>query len=156
MHRLGRFASALTLLLTSAGAAGAQLQRRAAPQGSAAADLPNIPPNPRFPFAGTWVGRLAMAGDEPIPIAMIIDVADGTYNGATVWPNGARAPHLDHAVANDALTWQQSNSGGGTWYYSLRHTAGDSLVGTMTLRNAPNFPPPLPAGTITLVRNPTR
>lgn len=146
----------LSLLLASAVTADAQLQRRTAPQGSAVVELPDIPADSRYPFAGAWVGRLAMGSDEPIPIAIVIEVADGKYTGATIWPNGARAPHLRHAVVNDALTWQQSNSGGGTWYYTLKRAVGDTLVGSMTLHDAPNFPPPLPTGTITLVRNPSR
>jgi hypothetical protein len=157
VRRLIRTITAVALALASTRVAGAQLQRRtASPQGGAAVEMPNIPANPRYPFAGAWVGRLTMPGDEPIPIAMIIDVADGKYTGATIWPNGARAPHNNHALSGDALTWQQINSGGGTWHYSLTRTAGDTLVGTMTLHDAPNFPPPLPTGTITLVRNPSR
>jgi len=156
VHRHRRLTLAAALLLASASIAGAQLQRRAASQGGTAVELPSIPADARFPFAGAWVGRLAMGSDEPIPIAMIIEVAEGKYTGATVWPNGARAPQRNHAISNDALTWQQSNSGGGTWFYSLKRIARDTLVGSMTLHDAPNFPPPLPTGTITLVRNPSR
>ena len=140
----------MTLALTST-VANAQLQRRAGP-GGGGVELPNIPANPRYPFAGAWVGRLAMAGGDTIPIAMIIDIADGKYTGATVWPNGARAPHDNNKAAGDVIMWDQSNSGGGRWYYSIKRTAGDTLVGTMTLRDAPNFPPPPPTGAITLVR----
>ena len=153
MYRIRLVPTVLALAITST-VADAQLQRRAGGGGNGGVELPNIPANPRYPFAGAWVGRLAMTGEEPIPIAMIIDVADGKYTGATVWPNGARAPHDNNKASGDVITWDQSNSGGGRWYYTLKRTTGDSLVGAMTLRDAPNFPPPLPTGTIVLIRNP--
>jgi hypothetical protein len=145
---------ALTLAST---VADAQLQRRTGgPGGGGGVELPNIPANPRYPFAGAWVGQLAMPGNEAIPIAMIIEATDGKYTGATVWPNGARAPHDNNKASGDVITWDQSNSGGGRWYYTMKRTAGDSLVGTMTLRDAPNFPPPMPTGTVRLIRNPAQ
>ena len=103
--------------LAAVSVAGAQQRRTASPGGNSI-ELPNIPADPRHPFAGAWVGRLMMDNDT-IPIAMIIDVADGKYTGSTVWPDGGRAPHNNTATSGQTITWQQTNSGGGLWHYEL-------------------------------------
>jgi hypothetical protein len=140
-------------LALAASAAGAQQRRTAVPGGGGSVDLPNIPADPRHPFAGVWVGRMMMDQDT-VPIAMIIEVNDGKYTGATVLPNGAHAPHNNTAVSGTTITWQQTNSGGGLWYYDLKLSAGDTLSGKMVLRDAPDFPPPLPTARYVLIRNP--
>jgi len=153
MRRLIRVVPAIIALALTSAVAQAQQRRTAGPGGGGGVELPDIATNPSFPFAGVWVGRLAMPVGDTVPIAMIIEVADGRYSGSTVWPNGARAPHENNKAQADVLTWDQSNSGGGRWYYRVTRTAGDTLVGSMTLRDAPNFPPPLPTGTLVLIRN---
>jgi hypothetical protein len=147
-----RIALAVAMTVLAGGSMSAQQRRIGGTGGGAGVELPKIPANPRYPFAGVWVGRFIM--EDTVPIAVIIEVADGKYSGATVLPGGARAPHLNSAQSGDAMTWQQTNSGGGLWHYVLKRAAGDTLVGSMTLRDAPNFPPPLPTAKILLVRNP--
>jgi hypothetical protein len=151
MRSLARVVPILVALVATSASAGAQLQRRA-PGGGSGVELPDIPANPRFPFAGVWIGRMISPMGDTVPIAMIIEAADGRYTGSTVLPNGARAPHDNNKASGDVITWDQSNSGGGRWYYRLARGVGDTLSGTMTLRDAPDFPPPPPTGTILLVR----
>lgn len=154
MRRIARVLVATVLAVAISASANAQQRRTGGSGGGTGVELPNIPANPRFPFAGVWVGRLM--GDDTVPIAFIIEAAEGKYTGATVWPNGAKAPHMNTTQAGDALGWQQTNSGGGLWHYTLKRIAGDTLVGSMTLRDAPDFPPPLPTVKFVLIRNPAR
>ncbi|MGH7616635.1 MAG: hypothetical protein ACREPM_05350 [Gemmatimonadaceae bacterium] len=146
-----RILSLIVATVVAGGSANAQ-QRRIAGPGGGGVELPKIPADPSHPFVGALIGRLAL--DDTIPIAIVIQIADGKYTGATVWPNGARAPHLSSVQTGNVLAWQQANSGGGMWHYVMKRTTGDTLVGTMTLRDAPNFPPRLPMGSLVLVRDP--
>lgn len=153
VRRLIRVVPIAALALTAASATGAQQRRSALPSGGANIELPNIPADPRHPFAGVWVGRMMMDNDT-VPIAMIIEANEGKYTGSTVLPNGAHAPHNNTAVSGNTITWQQTNSGGGLWHYDLKLSAGDTLSGKMVLHDAPNFPPPLPTVRYVLIRNP--
>lgn len=153
MRRRARVIPAALAFALIASAAGAQ-QRRTGGPGGGGVELPRIPADPKHPFSGAWVGRMTMNTDEPVPIAMILEFTDGKYTGSTVWPNGGRAPHNKTATSGETITWQQTNSGGGLWYYSLTLVPGDMLTGSMELRDAPNFPPPNPKAKFVLIRNP--
>src|SRR6185295_7688408 len=98
-------------------------------------------------------------GDHGIPITMVLINADSTkddYSGATILPNGARAPHLETSVANGEMRWKQENSGGGFWMYAGRIVARDSIAGTVALKDWPQLPAgeKPPTGTFALVRRP--
>ena len=156
-------ASALTV--APASVASAQV-RRSAPDGSGGppGDAPKgIPRNPRLPYAGVWDGTFTLVGGprggNPIPIIMLLTVADSTksaYSGATILPNGARAPHLETTVANGEMRWKQENSGGGFWMYAGKIVGRDSIAGTVILEGWPQLPAgeKPPAGTFALVRRP--
>jgi hypothetical protein len=94
-----------------------------------------------------------------MPLRVAFDVADTArqaYAGATLLPNGTRAPHLSDVVTDGALEWRQRNSGGGDWVYSARLVARDSIEGTVVLRDWPQLPAGQqpPSGTFVLVRRP--
>ncbi|HUQ83941.1 MAG TPA: hypothetical protein VM076_22515 [Gemmatimonadaceae bacterium] len=158
---LAGIALALTLVLTPEGA-GAQMRRSAGPDGGPPGPAPRgIPRIGRLPYAGVWEGLFRIpspTGDErPMPVVMVFDVADtatSTYSGATILPNGARAPHLETTVARGQMQWKQSNSGGGFWYYTGHFVTQDSVVGTAELRDWPQLPPGRkpPAGTFAVTR----
>jgi hypothetical protein len=113
------------------------------------------------PFAGVWDGTFTLngprVGEQKIPVVMVFDVADTAktrYAGATILPNGARAPHLETAVAHGEISWKQSNSGGGFWVYRGKMVTTDSIAGTVALEDWPQLPAgeKPPTGTIALVR----
>jgi hypothetical protein len=81
-----------------------------------------------------------------------IEAASGSYSGATVWPNDARAPHVNSRVVDGELRWEQANSGGGMWVYHARRQSSDSLVGTVTLRGMRGQDATPPSGTFVLTR----
>jgi hypothetical protein len=88
---------------------------------------------------------------------MVLSVADSAkneYSGATILPNGARAPHLETAVVNGEMRWKQENSGGGFWMYAGKIVGQDSIAGTVHLKDWPQLPPGAkpPTGTFALVR----
>jgi hypothetical protein len=88
---------------------------------------------------------------------MVLSVADSAkneYSGATILPNGARAPHLETAVVNGEMRWKQENSGGGFWMYAGKIVRQDSIAGTVHLKDWPQLPPGAkpPTGTFALVR----
>jgi hypothetical protein len=157
-----------TVLAAAVGAGNAHAQmRRSAPDGSAGpprGEAPKgIPRNPQHPYAGVWDGSFTLrngpAGGHDIPIVMVLIVADsakGEYSGATILPNGARAPHLETTVADGEMRWKQENSGGGFWMYAGKIVSRDSIAGTVALEDWPQLPPgeKPPSGTFTLVRRP--
>src|SRR5689334_4140711 len=105
----------------------AQQMRRSGGDGPGpAGEAPKgLPRNPRHPYEGVWDGMFAITGPSgernPVPVAMVFGVADSAkdvYTGATILPNGARAPHLETEVAKGEMKWKQTNSGGGFWMYS--------------------------------------
>ena len=141
------------LLIASSSVGTAQL-RRSADGAGAPAGLPSIAANPRFPFAGTWIGRRAIAGDG-MPVAFAIAADNGRYSSVMILPDHARVPLERTRLAGDTLVWESPNSGGGMWVYKARRIAGDTLVGTVVLRDAPaNFGPKPPSGTFSVVRQP--
>jgi hypothetical protein len=143
-------------------AARAQLRRSPADGSGGPPTAPQgIPRNARLPFAGVWDGTFTLdngrGADRNIPIVMVLAIADsakGLYGGATILPNGARAPHLETTVVNGEIHWKQENSGGGFWAYAGKLVARDSIAGTVALKDWPQLPAgeKPPTGTIALVR----
>jgi hypothetical protein len=155
----------LTMIVTPSRARG-QVRRSAAPDGALppAAGAPRgIPRSGRHPYAGVWQGSFLLSrpgGDKAeIPVVMVFEIADSTkdaYAGFTVLPNGARAPHLETAVAKGEMQWKQQNSGGGFWVYTGRFVTQDSVVGTVILRDWPQLPAgeKPPTGSFAVARRP--
>ena len=155
---------AIAILMLSPDAARAQIRRSASPDGAAptGADAPKgTPRNVRHPYAGVWQGLFRIpapdGSETPMPVMMVFDVADSaksTYSGATILPNGARAPHLETTVTKGEMQWKQQNSGGGFWLYTGRLVTQDSVAGTAVLREWPQLPTGQkpPAGTFAIVR----
>jgi hypothetical protein len=79
-------------------------------------------------------------------------VTDGKYSGRTVHPNGNTSPQNNLTATADGLTWEQPNSGGGTWVFHVRLASPDSMIGTLVLRDAPANFNPVPRGTMVLTR----
>jgi hypothetical protein len=79
-------------------------------------------------------------------------VADGKYSGLTLHPGGNASPQNNLAATPGGLTWEQANSGGGTWVFRVRLAGPDSMVGTLVLRDAPANFNPVPQGTMVFTR----
>ena len=158
-----------TMLVAAVGAGNAHAQmRRSAPDGSGGpprGEAPKgSPRSPQHPYAGVWDGSFTLrngpGGEHDIPIVIVLIVADSTrgeYSGATILPNGARAPHLETTVVSGEMRWKQENSGGGFWMYAGRIVSRDSIAGTVALQDWPQLPPgeKPPSGRFALVRRPT-
>ena len=154
-------ATAFAVLLFAPDTARAQM-RRAAPDGALPEGVPKgIPRIARHPYAGVWQGLFRVpapdGSENPMPVIMLFDIADSvksTYSGATVLPNGQRAPHLETTVSNGEMKWKQPNNGGGFWLYTGRFVTADSVAGTAVLRDWPQLPAgeKPPAGTFALAR----
>jgi hypothetical protein len=156
------------VLVAAVGGSNAQAQvRRSAPDGAggpARGEAPKgIPRSAQHPYAGVWDGTFTLrngpGGEHDIPIVMVLIVADsakGDYSGATILPNGARAPHLETTVVHGEMRWKQENSGGGFWVYAGKIVSRDSIAGTVALEDWPQLPPgeKPPSGTFALVRRP--
>ena len=141
------------LLIASSHVAVAQLRRSAGGDG-APAGLPSIAANPRFPFAGTWVGRRNIE-ENGMPVAFAIEADNGRYSSVMILPDNAKVPLERTRLVGDTLVWESPNSGGGMWVYKARRVAADTLVGTVVLRDAPaNFGPKPPSGKFNVVRQP--
>jgi hypothetical protein len=157
--------STAVVMVLAPRAANAQV-RRSAPDGAGAGPPPGespkgIPRSAQHPYAGVWDGSFTLnrgpGAEHSIPIVMVLIVADsakGEYSGATILPNGARAPHLETTVANGEMRWKQENSGGGFWMYAGKIVARDSIGGTVFLKDWPQLPAgeKPPSGTFSLVR----
>ena len=160
MHRA---IGTLTILTAVAAAvavatpASAQMRRQAPPGGEAPVppaggeSRPRIPASAQFPFVGSWSGQQVVSG-RAVPLGVDIQAASGKYSGATIWPNDARATHVNSRTVGDTLVWEQPNSGGGTWVYQANRQSADSLVGTVMLRGAPFAQTDPPSGKFVLVR----
>jgi hypothetical protein len=156
------------VLAVTVGASNVHAQmRRSAPDGGGGpprGEVPKgIPRIPQHPYAGVWDGTFTLrngpAGGHDVAIVMVLIVADsakGDYSGATILPNGARAPHLETTVVNGEMRWKQENSGGGVWMYAGRMASRDSIAGTVALEDWPQLSPgeKTPTGTFALVRRP--
>jgi hypothetical protein len=151
-----RFLTAMLLAvapsLIAAAAAGAQLPRTRSPSGPDGAPASSgIPRDPRFPYAGLWAGTRTMpvGSDE---IRLRFSVNDGKYSGETIHPGGARSPENNLVATAAGLSWEQPNSGGGTWVFNVRLVGPDSMTGTLVLRDAPAQFTTVPRGTMVLTR----
>lgn len=139
---------------TLAGAADAQIARTRSPAGGdATLAAAGIPRDSKFPYAGAWHGTRTMpvGSDE---LRFRFTVADGRYSGVTIHPGGGTAPQNNLTATSAGLTWDQPNSGGGTWVFQVRLAGPDSMVGTIVLRDAPANFNPVPRGTLVLTRVP--
>ena len=140
------------LLFVAASASGAQEMRRRSSNGESA-PAAGIPRDARFPYAGVWAGTRTMPiGSDDI--AFRFTVADGVYSGLTLHPGGGASPQNKLTMTAAGLTWEQPNSGGGTWVFNVRLAGPDSMVGTLVLRDAPANFNPVPKGTMVLTRQP--
>lgn len=161
VHRTFMFFAIIALASVASPDSGAAQMRRSSPGGeppppsAGGSARPRIPASTQFPFVGSWTGQQVVSG-RTVPIGVDIDSSSGTYTGFTIWPNDARAPHLNSHVVDGQLHWEQQNSGGGVWVYQAKRTAADSLVGTVTLRGAPGRESAPPSGTFVLVRMPSQ
>lgn len=141
------------VVLFTASTGGAQLPRTRMP-GGPDAGLPSggTPRDARFPYAGQWSGmRVMPAGSDQI--AFKFTVTDGQYAGLTLHPGGGTSPQNNIVAGAGGLTWEQPNSGGGTWVFNVRLAGPDSMVGTLFLRDAPANLTPAPRGTMVLTRH---
>jgi hypothetical protein len=148
-HRIGALI-VTALLLSSASVMKAQ-QRRTSAGGEQPPAGPSIPRDAKFPYAGEWQGIRTMpmgAGG----FALRLTVVDGKYSGAMIMPNGNAIPAQGLKATAAGITWDSPNSGGGTWAYTMRLVAPDSIAGTVVLENAPPEFNPIPRGTIALSR----
>ena len=140
------------LLMVPAFDAHAQVARSRSPErGETTSAANDVPRDPRFPFAGEWRGTRTMP-EHAGPVAFRFTVTDGSYAGASVHPDGGRVPHRKLVASAAGLTWEQPNSGGGTWVYNVRLAGADSMVGTLVLRDPPSNLTPAPTGTMVLTR----
>ena len=156
--------SAIAVLILIPDTAPAQVRRSSSPDGAVSASVGTprgLRRNDRLPYAGVWDGLFRVpapdGSENPMPIVMIFDIADSaklTYSGATVLPNGQRAPHLETTVTRGEMQWKQRNSGGGFWVYMGRFVTRDSVEGTAVLRDWPQLPAgeKVPAGRFALAR----
>ena len=146
-------AVAAPLMLLVSDGAGAQIARTRSPGGEAAPApvQSGTPRDPRFPYAGVWRGTRTMPiGSDQIGFRFT--VTDDRYTGVTLHPGGGTAPQNALAATAAGLTWEQPNSGGGTWVFRVRLAGPDSMVGTLVLRDPPPNLTPAPSGTMVLVR----
>ena len=162
MHRtrVHTLAIVVAAVITAAPATAQQIRRSGgSPDGTAPAPSGaaprGVPRSERHPYSGVWNGSFTI--HEPIPVVMVFDVSDSAkiaYSGATILPNGARAPHLETTVAKGEMRWKQENSGGGFWVYTAKFVTRDSIAGTVILTDWPQLPAGAkpPAGTFSLAR----
>ena len=94
---------------------------------------------------------MPMGSDD---ISFRFTVTDGAYSGLTLHPGGAASPQNKLAMTAAGLTWEQPNSGGGTWVFNVRLAGPDSMVGTLVLRDAPANFNSAPKGRMVLTRQP--
>ena len=140
------------LVLFTALSAGAQLPRTRTPGGpDGGPPTGGTPRDARYPYAGQWSGtRVMPIGSDQITFKFT--VTDGQYSGLTLHPDGGSSPQNNLAAGAGGLTWEQPNSGGGTWVFNVRLAGPDSMVGTLFLRDAPANLTPAPHGTMALTR----
>lgn len=145
-------ATALLPTLLALTGAGAQIARTRSPgDGAPAPAQSGTPRDARFPYAGVWRGTRTMPlGSDQI--AFRFSVAGDAYTGVTIHPNGGTAPQNGLVATAGGLTWEQPNSGGGTWVFRVRLAGPDSMVGTLVLRDPPPNLTPAPTGTMVLLR----
>lgn len=139
------------LAMLFAGSAGAQEARMRMPNPDAAPTPPGVPRNSQFPYEGAWEGRRIMpGGSDDVTIRFLVQ--NDKYLSSIAPANGRAEPERAAQATSAGLSWQQPNSGGGTWLYKVHFASPDSLVGTLVLTNAPANLTPAPAGTLSLRR----
>jgi len=144
--------TATLLVVAATTTAGAQEMRRRSAD-PAGAPTSGVPRDARFPYAGVWAGvrTMPMGSDD---ISFRFTVTDGAYSGLTLHPGGAASPQDKLTMTAAGLTWEQPNSGGGTWVFNVRLAGPDSMVGTLVLRDAPANFNSAPKGRMVLTRQP--
>jgi len=152
MKRQVVVALAAVFTLLTASTSLAQIARRSPGTDAGPAPANNgTPRDPRFPYAGVWRGtRIMPIGSDQIGFRFT--VADDKYTGVTLHPNGGTAPQNALTATAAGLSWEQPNSGGGTWVFRVRLAGPDSMVGTLVLRDPPPNLTPAPTGTMVLLR----
>jgi hypothetical protein len=136
-------------LLLSASAVDAQQRRSAG--GPPPEPREHIAPMPRYPFVGTWTGQMKLRLDT-IAVSVDIAVANDKYTSVSFGPGGGRMAHSKTELSNGSLRWEIPNSGGGFWLYEAKRVVGDTIVGTVTLKEYPGRDGQTEAGTLVLVR----
>ena len=144
MNRLACFA-----LLFLASTASAQQRRSAG--GPPPEPREYIAPMARFPFVGTWTGRMNLRIDS-VPLSVDIAVMNDKYTSVSYGPGGGRMSHLKTELDNGALRWEIKNSGDGVWIYEARRLVGDTIFGTVRLEGMMGRDGKPAEGTIWLVR----
>ena len=115
IHVVGLVAAMLVVF--AAHGAGAQERRRSPGASDAMPAEHGIPRDARFPYAGLWSGtRIMPVGSDHIRFRF--SVVDGKYSGVTIHPGGDQAPQENLTATAAGLTWEQPNSGGGTWVFA--------------------------------------
>jgi hypothetical protein len=144
---------ASTLVISMARTGISQIPRTRSPDSDGSSAQTGVPRDPRFPYAGVWTGTRTMelGADE---IGFRFTVSDGKYSGVTLHPGGGTSPQHSLTLTRAGLTWEQPNSGGGTWVFTVRLAATDSMVGRLVLRDPPANLTPAPTGTMVLTRRP--
>ena len=149
----GQLIATLLLAAEIAGAqiASAQIARTRTPYRDAPSPVSGVPLDTRHPYAGLWRGtrHMPFGSDE---IALRFTVTGRAYDGATVHPAGGFEVHRKLTASASGLSWEQPNSGGGTWVYHVRLVSPDSMEGTLVLRDAPSQFTTIPRGTLALTR----
>lgn len=156
-HYGARSLALLTMLILCVSSPADAQERRRSPGGPPPAPPTGTPMNRRVPFAGVWQGmRIIKDGAEPemkVPTIMVFEAdSGGTYAGYQVFPDNSRGPYDDVRLANGTLSWKHSNSGGGSWVYSAKLVGGDTLSGTVVLKDWPQGNGRVPSGSFSLVR----
>jgi hypothetical protein len=142
--------SIICSLLLLATAAEAQ-QRRSAGGGAAPEPRETIAPMPRFPYAGTWHGQMKLHEDA-VPISVDIAVMNDKYTSVSYGPGGGRMNHLSTELGEGLVRWQIKNSGQGVWVYEAKRIVGDTIFGTVALKDGLGRDGQPVSGTILLVR----
>ncbi len=150
-----RAAACAALVTLGTSAVHAQLPRRSASAGDGPVAPRGGATHPRFPYAGLWAGTRTMpAGSDQVSFRFAVS-AGKHYAGVTIHPDGSQAPQSNLAASARGLTWEQPNSGGGTWVYAVRLVSPDTMEGTLVLRDVPANFPNTPRGTLVLTRQPS-
>jgi hypothetical protein len=129
----------------------ASAQERRSPGGPSSGARETIQPMPRFPYVGTWHGRMMLRLDT-VPVSTDIAVMNDSYTSVSYGPDGGRMNHLSTELAKGTLRWKIKNSGPGEWVYEARRIVGDTIFGTVTLQGYPGRDGKAEAGTLLLVR----
>lgn len=141
----------LAMLAACAFDAAAQLPRTRSPNADAPPAPRGFPRQPEFPLAGLWRGARSLPpGTDTVTLLFTVD--NGHLVGAMVYPRGLVVPHDKLTAQKNAMTWEQRNSGGGMWVYTVHLVGEDRMEGTVVLRDAPANLQPAPAGNVSLVR----